>query len=189
MGGPPARYLTKELGSVVIRGKGAEEGQAEGEGAGDAGAEVEGRTVQGLGELEGEPEKMLMDARFVIGDHVCVGIFPGTTDGLPGVLPPREALLGGAGPGAGYGPREGGSNGFRDGRGAERGGGRFGGQGTSGSYRGRGFNGLDARGPPIPAGEWSRGERLPEERRRHGGGGGGGGYPSGPFRNGDRESR
>ena len=128
-----------------------------------------------LQRLDGDPEKTLGDARFVVGDYVCVGIFPGTSDGAPGVVP-REVMA--STERGGPGGRDGGyHNGFREGRGGDRGG-RYGG---GGSYRGRGFAPPDVRGPPIPSGEWSRGERLPDDRRRHGGDG----Y-QGSYRNGDR---
>ena len=118
-------------------------------GAGAKGG-VENGTVekQSGWELDGEDAgKTLEDVRFVIGDFVDVAVFPPLGDGS--VV--GRGMVGGGGRG-----RE---NGFGGGRG--RGGG-FG--------LGRGGGG----GPPVPSGEWRRGERQFEERYRGGGGGYGG---------------
>ncbi|KAI9850936.1 MAG: hypothetical protein M1838_004822 [Thelocarpon superellum] len=69
----PGRYLSKELGSVVI-------------GAGGPGvmSKEEEKTVAGgpmAGELGGEPEKTLQEGRFVIGDYVSCAIFPPLSNG------------------------------------------------------------------------------------------------------------
>ena len=111
------------------------------------------------GELGGEPEKTLQDARFVIGDYVSCAIFPPGPNGS--VAPPpsgpgtRGGRMGDYGGGRGVsGPRENGYGSYR-GRGAPRGG--FGSMG----------------GSSLPSGEWRRGERLPE------GPGGAGGYGRG----------
>lgn len=89
------------------------------------------------GRLEGEPERSLQDARFVIGDYVSCAVLPPGADGGP---PPL--LRGSGGGGRGLPPRE---NGFGRGRG--------GGRGSS-------FGRLNDGG--VPMGEWRRGERLPE---------------------------
>ena len=125
------------------------------------------------GALGGEPERTLQDARFVIGDYVSCAILPPLDNG--NVAPPpggppvrgfagerRGGLSGDFGSrGGGFGgPRENGF-GFR-GRGGPRGGGGFG-QGM------------------VPAGEWRRGERVPEGPSGgfRGGRGYGGGYGRG----------
>ncbi|KAF8864199.1 hypothetical protein BDZ45DRAFT_57257 [Acephala macrosclerotiorum] len=140
----PGRYIMKDLGSVVI-GDG---------GPGILPDEEEAAIVRGgqmEGPLGGDPEKTLQDARFVIGDYVSVTISPAMPNG--GVAPPPSGpSRGGFGAGRGMGefggrggsgPRENGFGGGYRGRGGSRGGGNFGG----------GF---------VPAGEWRRGERVPD---------------------------
>ena len=102
------------------------------------------------GKLEGEPEKTLQEARFVIGDFVDVCVLPPGADGSVVGPPPVR------GRGA-VAAREG-----------ERGGRENGGYG--GGYRGRGrggFGGPEGRlgGGGLPSGEWRRGEKLPAEGR------------------------
>jgi len=166
----PGKYMTKELGSVII---------------GDGGPGIlpdpdEAVIVAGgmmAGELGGEPEKTLQDARFVIGDYVSCAILPPAANG--GVAPPPvpSGPIRGAGFGVGRGmndfgggrgmggPRENGFGGGFRGRGGPRGG-SFGGQG------------IGAGG--VPTGEWRRGERVPEGGPP-GGGGRGRGYGGGGF--------
>ncbi|KAH0537300.1 hypothetical protein FGG08_005890 [Glutinoglossum americanum] len=173
----PGRYLSKELGSIVI-------------GAGGPGVlplpdEVD--IVAGgpmAGELGGDPEKTLQDARFVIGDYISCAIFPPLPNGS--VAPPlapntrtsggninRSGDFGGGRGGVLGGPRENGFGGFRV-RGSARGGGSYGGGGGGGGNTGGGgATGIGSGG--LPSGEWRRGERLPEGP---GGGRGGGGYSS-----------
>ncbi|KAI9810105.1 MAG: hypothetical protein M1827_006716 [Pycnora praestabilis] len=158
----PGRYLNKELGSVVV---GAE-------GPGILPTEEESAIVRGgpmAGELSGEPDKTLQDARFVIGDYISCAIIPPLADGA--VAPTPAAL--GTGSRAGVGSR--GMGDFGGGRGGVLGGPRengFGGFRVRGSARGGG--GLGAVSGPgsggLPSGEWRRGERVPE------GPGGGRGY-------------
>ncbi|RFU34752.1 hypothetical protein B7463_g1527, partial [Scytalidium lignicola] len=173
----PGRYMTKDLGSIIVGG----------DGPGVLPDKDEAAIVTGgpmAGELGGEPEKTLQDARFVIGDYVSCAILPPMANGS--VAPP----IGGPGRSSGYGGgrgvndfgnRSGPYNGSREnaplgyrGRGGPRGG--FG-QGTG------------MGGERIPPGEWRRGERVPEgpsggRGRGFGGGsgsggGGGGGYGGG----------
>lgn len=99
------------------------------------------------GVLEGEPDKTLQDARFVIGDYISCAVFPPLADGA--VAPPPSGGVGrgrGAyadGPGRGYG------GGFRGrGGGVMRGGGLF--------------DGDRIGGEGVPSGEWRRGERVPD---------------------------
>ena len=72
-GATAARYLTKELGSVVIE------------------ADENEKT-----KYEGEPEKTLADARFVIGDFISCAVYPpganGEIAGVPDVLTSRGRL-------------------------------------------------------------------------------------------------
>lgn len=110
------------------------------------------------GVLEGEPDKTLQDARFVIGDYISCAIFTPLADGA--VAPPPSA---GAGRGRGM---------FNDGAG----------RGYGGGFRGRGgprggtFNGDRIGGEGVPSGEWRRGERLPEGHGGFRGRGRGRGY-------------
>ncbi|CZT02047.1 related to nucleolar rRNA processing protein GAR1 [Rhynchosporium agropyri] len=148
----PGRYMTKDLGSVII-GEG---------GPGILPDDEEAAIVRRgpmAGPLGGEPEKTLQDARFVIGDYICCAITPSPDNGGAAPPPPTGPSRSGFGPGrgdfgrgGGMGPRENGFGGGFRGRGGPRGGGGF----------GQGF---------VPNGEWRRGEQLPEG---HGGGGGGG---------------
>lgn len=142
-----ARYLSKELGSVVIGGRTMENGHSNGD--------------KGLDALEGEAEKTLQDARFVIGDYVSVAIFPPLANGSvappPSSAPARGSY--GGGRGSYEGRRE--DDGHGDGGFRVRGGGRA---GPAGDF-GRGG---------LPSGEWRRGERIPEGPGFRGGYGGGG---------------
>ncbi|KAE8451303.1 hypothetical protein EG329_004468 [Mollisiaceae sp. DMI_Dod_QoI] len=157
----PGRYMMKDLGSIVI-GDG---------GPGILPDEEEAAIVRGgqmEGPLGGEPEKTLQDARFVIGDYVSVTITPAMENG--GVAPPPSGpSRGGFGAGRGMGdlggrggsnPRENGYGGGYRGRGGSRGGGNF----------GQGF---------VPAGEWRRGERVPDGPAGGRGRGFGGGFGGG----------
>ena len=108
------------------------------------------------GELTGEPDKTLQDARFVIGDYVSCAVFAPLADG--GIAPPSSMLAGPGGRMRGRemgdfgggrggvlgGPRENGFGGFR-----VRGGGAFGNGGRLGDGG-------------LPSGEWRRGERVPD---------------------------
>lgn len=122
------RYISREVGSVIISAPGSHEN---GDSDGRDGFELGGE----------DAEKTLEDARFVIGDFVDVAVFPPLSDGS---VVSRGSALGG----------------FRGGR--ENGYSSRGGRGGFGGGRGRGFD------PPMPAGEWRRGERLPESGYRGG---------------------
>jgi histone deacetylase complex subunit SAP18 len=138
------KWIDKPLGSVVIGGNAAML-QDEEEANGALKPE----------NLEGDSEKTLADARFVIGDYVACTIYPPTADGRVAPMPS----------GSGRGPREPYM--------APRGGGppRENGYGRGGGYRGRG-------GAP-PMNDWRRGERPPGPPGGYWGGGdrGGGGRP------------
>lgn len=130
------RWVDKPLGSVVIGGRNA---RAEDE-------DEEGANGDMKDNLEGDADKTLADARFVIGDYIACAIYPPTSDGRvapPPVSsrPPREPYM--APRGLPPPPRE---NGY-------------------GPPRGRGGRG--GFGAPPPPGDWRRGERPPS----YGGGG------------------
>lgn len=123
------RYISREIGSIVIESGGYENGDA--------------HSREGGFELGGEDSrKTLEESRFVIGDFVDVAVFPPLSDGS--VVSRGNAL----------GP-------FRGGR--ENGYSARGGRGGFGGGRGRGDY-----GPPMPVGEWRRGERLPDPGYRGG---------------------
>ena len=72
----PGRFLSKELGSIVIGG--------DGPGVVMPSSEEQKKIVasgQMGGALGGEPEKTLQDARFVIGDFVSCAVFPPLANG------------------------------------------------------------------------------------------------------------
>ncbi|GME48454.1 Sin3-associated polypeptide sap18 [Neofusicoccum parvum] len=150
----PGRYLSKELGSVIVGGGGpGVEEDDDGDGAAAAPATTNGRGA--LDKLEGDADKTLADARFVIGDYVSCCILPPGADGSVATGPPpasrypsaRDYGMGRGGPPPprenGYGDRSyGGGYGRRGGGPRYEGGGRLGGGGGGG----------------VPLGEWRRGE-------------------------------
>ncbi|KAK3725524.1 hypothetical protein LTR37_000494 [Vermiconidia calcicola] len=142
------RWVDKPLGSVVIGGREAVMQDSESAGLEDADA----ANNPGVEILEGDADKTLADARFVIGDYVACTIYPPSQDGR--IAPPPSR-----GPPP-NGPRE---------NGGPRGG--------SGGYRGGGS--LRGGPPPPPIGDWRRGERPPPPSSGYGGGGGGGSYRGG----------
>ncbi|KAK8194427.1 hypothetical protein M8818_007618 [Zalaria obscura] len=146
------RWLSKELGSVVV-GQNAGGGGEEGRDGDDEGNEED---PAGLGPLTGDADKTLADARFVIGDYISCAIFPPLPDGRVAPLPVPDRGTGRPGGGRGRengfgGPRE-----FRGGRGGRGGYGGYGGGGFA-QDRERGFGGA-----AVPSGDWRRGERVPE---------------------------
>lgn len=157
----PGRYMTKELGSIVVGDGGPGILPDEDEVAIVAGGQM-------AGALSGEPEKTLQDARFVIGDYVSCAILPALPNG--GVAPP----LSGPGRGGSFGASRGDLGGGR--------GGSFGGPREDGfSFRGRGgprggFGQGMGIGAGVPSGEWRRGERVPEGPSGGRGRGYGGGF-------------
>ncbi len=155
--------MSKDLGNVVVGG----------DGPGILPTEEEANLVTSgpmAGELNGEPDKTLQDARFVIGDYISCAIFPPLANGS--VAPPPIA---GMRPGAAGGGR--GMNDYGSGRGSSMRGPRengYGGfRGGGGPRGGPPFNG-GRLGGDLPSGEWRRGERIPD-----GPGGGRGGYGRG----------
>ncbi|KAL5333278.1 Sin3 associated polypeptide p18-domain-containing protein [Aspergillus crustosus] len=159
MMGPDARgrYLSKELGSVIIGPRDSPYRDEKDDGGEPARNGAAGRT--GPFRMQGnDAEKTLQDAHFVIGDYVDCAILPPLEDGsvAPALGGPR---------GGGLGVGGGGMRAFRD---NGYGGGARGGRGG----RGGGDRGI------IPSGDWRRGERVPEgergERGERGRGFGGG---------------
>ncbi|KAL3423623.1 Sin3 associated polypeptide p18 [Phlyctema vagabunda] len=154
----PGRFLTKDLGSIIIGDGGPGILPDEDEAAIVAGGPMAGR-------LEGEPEKSLNDVKFVIGDYVACAVLPPSANGS--VAPPLVSSVGGRGGFAGRGNYGGGR-------------GDFGGRGTRENGFGDGFRSRGSRGGfgpgvgSVPSGEWRRGERIPEGPS--GGGRGRGGY-------------
>jgi histone deacetylase complex subunit SAP18 len=152
----PGRFLSRELGSVVI-----------GDGEGILPLDEEQSIVADspmAARLGGDPEVMLRDVKFVIGDHIAVAILPPLADGS--VPPPLSAGQGhGIGMGRGRGVRLGDQGGTYE---------LYGSGGPSGGSRENGFNGFRGRlrgsfgagggprGGGFPAGEWRRGEVLPD---------------------------
>ncbi|KAJ9270009.1 Sin3 associated polypeptide p18-domain-containing protein [Paecilomyces variotii] len=131
------RFLSKDIGSVVVAPRGdSEEDAANGHRPSAAGIKLEGD----------DADKTLQEIRFVIGDYIDCAILPPLEDGS--VAPPLTGR--GAAPSSALGggmrafgpPRE---NGY----GRPRGGGR-------GGFSDRG------NGPGVPSGDWRRGERVPE---------------------------
>ncbi|KAK1835084.1 Sin3 associated polypeptide p18-domain-containing protein [Podospora conica] len=162
------RLTTKDLGSVVIRGR--------------------NRSIDtGMDDDDDDPEdaddsdKTLHDAKFIVGDYLSCAILPpdevtGETRSAVGLYSSAAAAAGGEGAAGGGFPR-GGRDGV-DGRRREefggagrRGGGGFRGRGSGfgagrgeplpgWGFRGRGGFG-DRDGGGFPGGEWRRGENLP----------------------------
>jgi histone deacetylase complex subunit SAP18 len=148
--GGRGKWIDKPLGSVVVGGRDAD---------------MEANDL-----LEGDANKTLADARFVIGDFVACAIYPPGPDGR---VPPMPA--GGRAARDPYsGPRGGGrENGFGGGYGGRNGGGFGGPRGGGGGGYGGGRGPMGAAPPP---GDWRRGERP---NAYGGGGGGGGGFRGG----------
>lgn len=151
----PARYMHKDLGSVVL-------------GAGGPGVEGDGVSTSNM---SGEADRTLQDAKFVIGDYVCCAIMPPQADGQVAAPPPPTASRA-YGPGGGAGPRE---NGY--------GGGRFGGRGPPRDFGGGVPSGPWVRGDvpggpdgPRGGGGYGRGGGGGGYRGRGGYGRGRGGY-------------
>ncbi|OQN96206.1 hypothetical protein B0A48_17713 [Cryoendolithus antarcticus] len=145
------KWIDKPLGSVVVGGREAE--------------------LEDNEAFEGDSNKTLADARFVIGDYVACAVY---NPGPDGRVPPMPATRGGYGA-----PRGGRENGFGGGGGGF---GRVGGWGGEGGYGRGGYGGRGGMGgaaPPVE--DWRRGDRPPGGGYNGGGGGynGGGGYGGG----------
>ncbi|KAI5201851.1 hypothetical protein E4T39_04976 [Aureobasidium subglaciale] len=133
----PGRWLSKELGSVIL-GQGDDYDQE--------------NDPAGLGRMDGDAQKTLADARFVIGDYISCAVFPPLADGSVAPLPPATPAIRGTSGRGGPPPRG------ENGRGPRPGRGQFAGDRDFGPQR-------------VPQGEWRRGERVPEYARSGRGGG------------------
>ncbi|KAI1932345.1 hypothetical protein LOZ66_006892 [Ophidiomyces ophidiicola] len=148
-GGPNAsndavrgRYLSKDMGSIVISPRADSEGREHSLSTTLAGPNID---------LSGEDaDRTLQDSRFIIGDYIECAILPPLQDGsvAPNVTPrgASGAFAIGSGMRAFPPVRE---NGF----GRQR-------HGGAGSGRGA------ITTPAVPSGEWRRGERIPDEGGR-----------------------
>ncbi len=163
--GGPGAFVSKELGSIVlgVDGQGVLP-SGNSNGSGDESANI----VTGgplAGDLGGEPEKTLQDARFVIGDYVSCAIYPPLPNGAVAPAPASGASVRG---GAGGSIRAAGVA-------SGGGGGSLRAEPASGD-RENGFSEFRVRGSGrnyardsalrgsggVPSGEWRRGERLPD---------------------------
>ncbi|KAI0123865.1 Sin3 associated polypeptide p18 [Xylariales sp. AK1849] len=166
-----SRFMAKDLGSVVI---------------GDGGPGLDPSDIHATKEREStDADKTLAEARFVVGDYISVAILPPLGDGS--VAPAGHARMGrGAGAGEAGAISE---------RVPERlNAGRENGSAGRGWIRGRGGPrgrhddfGRGGGGGNLPAGEWRRGERLPDGPLASAGRGGRG-FPPGEWRRGDNLS-
>ncbi|CAO2652373.1 Nn.00g006560.m01.CDS01 [Neocucurbitaria sp. VM-36] len=160
--GAPGRYISRDIGSVII-GANAEEEDVDMNG-GDAST-----VAEALKQLDGDPDRTLADVKFLIGDYIACAILPPLPDGgVPAAPPPLSGP--GRGPPGAYG-----------GRGRENG---FNGRGDYGFGRGGRGGRFDDRRPSggVPSGEWRRGDALPEREPGYGRGGRGRGGGDGDWR-------
>jgi histone deacetylase complex subunit SAP18 len=158
--GVPGRFISRELGSVIVGAATEKNGDV------DVNMDMDGdgpstavHIREALKQLDGEPFKSLGDVKFVIGDYISCAILPPGADGSVAAAPPPPS-----GPTRGPPLRDG-----FGGRGRENG---FGGRGDVSGYRGgRGGGRFDDRSV-VPQGEWRRGEAPPEREGYWRGGGG-----------------
>ncbi|KAJ4398856.1 hypothetical protein N0V91_009907 [Didymella pomorum] len=150
--GAQGRYISRDIGSVIVGARAVNDDVEMGDSDGAMVAEA-------LKQLNGDPDKTLGDAKFLIGDYVTCAVLPPLPDGSVPAAPPPVSGPGRGAPG-GYGGR--GDFGF--GRG-----------GRGGRYDDR--RPFDDRRPSggVPSGEWRRGEAPPEREPGYGRGRGGGG--------------
>ncbi|KAL7626568.1 hypothetical protein AAE478_003340 [Parahypoxylon ruwenzoriense] len=135
-----AKYMVKDLGSVVI---------------GNGGPGLDPENAEGEKELENEGDKTLGDARFVVGDFISCAVLPPLPDGS---VAPASSARTGRGAGAGESRAAVGRAPANTSSGRERENGQV--RTGRGRNSGRGYDGF-GRGS-IPTGEWRRGERLPD---------------------------
>jgi histone deacetylase complex subunit SAP18 len=155
--GAQGRYISRDIGSVIVGARTTNENSDLDDGDGAAVAEA-------LKQLNGDPDKTLSDAKFLVGDYVTCAVLPPLPDGsVPAAPLPSSGP--GRGPHGAYGGR--GDSGF--GRG-----------GRGGRYEDR--RPYDDRRPSggVPSGEWRRGEAPPEREPGYGRGRGGGTGAGGP---------
>ncbi|KAF1927252.1 uncharacterized protein M421DRAFT_65879 [Didymella exigua CBS 183.55] len=151
--GAQGRYICRDIGSVIIGARTANDES-------DTGDSDTATVTEALKQLNGDPDKTLGDAKFLIGDYVTCAVLPPLSDGSVPAAPPPASGPGRGAPAGGYGGR--GDFGF--GRG-----------GKGGRYDER--RPFDNRRPSrgVPSGEWRRGEAPPEREPGSGRGGGGAG--------------
>ncbi|KAL5115677.1 hypothetical protein ACEQ8H_006389 [Pleosporales sp. CAS-2024a] len=143
--GAPGRFLSRDIGSVVVGARTRSDGMDVDD---DDGATV----AEALKQLDGDPERTLGDVKLVIGDYVACAILPPLPGGGVPAAPPPLSAPGRGGPPLGpYGGGRGRENGF-SGRGDF-------GYGRGG--RGARFDEWRLSGG-VPSGEWRRGEAPPE---------------------------
>lgn len=147
----PARFVMRDLGSVVIGDGGPGMNLAEIDADAEANDITNGRDTRSNKKLLGEPVKTLRDAKFVVGDYISCAVLAPLSDGSVAASLPPIAIA--AAPRAGYGG---------PGRGDFGGRGRDNGFGSG--FRGRGGmrGGGGGFGASLPNGEWRRGEAVPE---------------------------
>ncbi|KAM5462365.1 hypothetical protein MauCBS54593_008030 [Microsporum audouinii] len=136
------KYTSKDIGSVIVRPKKGQSGGGVGEG-----------TSEGISLGGDEADKVLHDARFVIGDYIDCAILPPLADGsvapsLPSRGPPSSSIGGGM-RAFGGGPFS------RDASFSSRSR-----HGPGSSVRSGGMSGPNPAS--VPSGEWRRGERIPD---------------------------
>lgn len=155
----PGRFVVKDLGSVVIGDGGPGISTLE---ADNDGGETDGGRTAGS---EAESSKTLADARFVVGDYISCAILPPSKD--DGSVQAASAARVGRGFGAGQ------ARSMADAGPPLMGGSRQNGFGSASTRRPPAVFGGGGGAGVLPAGEWRRGERLPEgssgggrERRR-----------------------
>ncbi|KAF9734616.1 hypothetical protein PMIN06_010707 [Paraphaeosphaeria minitans] len=155
--GAPARFTSRDLGSVIVGAQTPADQERESDEKMDV--------SEALKQLDGDPDKSLADAKFVIGDYVSCAVLPPHADGSVQAAPPPPPTgpaRGGPPPRDGFGGRGGGreyANGY-GGRGGHEGFGRGGGRGGRFDDR-RDFG-------SVPSGEWRRGEAPPEREPGYG---------------------
>ena len=158
--GAQGRYISRDIGSVIVGARTANEEN-------DTADEDGSRVAEALKQLNGDPDKTLDDAKFLIGDYVTCAILPPLPDGSVPAAPPPIAGIGRGPPGA-YG---GGRGDFGYGRGGR--GGRY---DDRRPYDDRRMSG------GVPSGEWRRGEAPPERESGYGRGrGNAGSAPDGSW--------
>lgn len=162
--GGQGRYISRDVGSVIVGARTRNDDV-------DMDDEDSSTVEEAFRQLDGDPDKTLGDAKFMVGDYVACAILPPLPDGgVPAAPPPLS------GPGRGGPPPYGGRGGRENG---------FGGRGDFGYGRGgRGGARFDDRrlSGGVPSGEWRRGEAPPEREPGVPRGGRGGGNSDGNWR-------
>jgi histone deacetylase complex subunit SAP18 len=104
--GAPGRFISRDIGSVIVGARTRNEDVDMDE---DGGATV----AEALKQLDGDPDRTLGDVKFLTGDYVACAILPPLPDGgVPAAPPPLSAPSRGAPPSGPYGGGRGRDNGF-----------------------------------------------------------------------------